>query len=292
LIVQPERAVPQEPRQEWIMRNRLGPLARVLAAVLVLGACYDAEAPTQPGGPRLMPSFSTASDDGGDGLPEATEPAQEINMPSGSDFLCAGIFTGVFDDVLVLPNTMCWLINATVHGNVKALANAALIVQQSQVRGNVVGDRADAVLLTNDQIGGSIHIAQGGVGAFAIFEVLVCDTHLPNGNIHVEKMRGSVALGLAPARPDVIAFCGGGPQGNQIDKGNIRAEDNIILAGRRLDIRQNVIGQNLQVFKNIGPGEKFVQNNAAGENVQCTENTPPFVGSPNVASTNEDQCAP
>lgn len=273
------------------MSNWLRLAAPALAIALILSACQEAGTPTQPVGPRVAPVFS-ATGAGDDQVPElGSDPQQVVNMPSGSDFICVGIFTGVFDDVLVPPNAFCWLMNSVVNGNVNALENAAIVVQRSQVRGNIHGDNADAMQLTNNRVGGSVHMVQGGRGAFPFFEVLICDTHLPEGNIQVEKTLGSVGIGLVPTRPDVIAFCGGGPQGNRLDKGNMKVEDNIILARvQGMDIRLNTIRENLQVFKNVGPGPKFVQNNTAGESVQCKENAAAFVGGPNAAPRREDQC--
>jgi hypothetical protein len=273
------------------MTNRCSLAAPLLGIALILSACQDPGTPTQLTAPSSVATFTIASDAGDDQVPEPGSAAQTVNMPSGSDFICVGIFTGVFDDVLVPAGTFCWLMNAVVNGNIKALENSALVVQRSQVHGNIHGDKADAVQLTNNRVGGSIHITQGGVGAFLLFEVLICDTHLPAGNIQVEKMRGSFGIGLVPTRPDVIAFCGGGPQGNRLDKGNVKVEDNFVLARvQGMDIRQNIIRQNLQVFKNVGPGPKFVQGNTAGESVQCKENAPLFVGGPNAAQTREGQC--
>jgi hypothetical protein len=46
------------------------------------------------------------------------------------------------------------------------------------------------------------------------------------------------------------------------------------------------------VFKNSGAGTKVVQGNNVAENLQCFENSAPFIGTPNTAQKSEGQCAP
>jgi hypothetical protein len=50
----------------------------------------------------------------------------------------------------------------------------------------------------------------------------------------------------------------------------------------------NVVGGNMQLFKNHGPTES---GNTIEANLQCKENEPPPVGDGNTAKQKEEQCA-
>jgi hypothetical protein len=171
-----------------------------------------------------------------------------------------------------------------VLGNVSAVDDAFLNVLDSWVDGNVEGDKALVVDVLRSVVGGNI-TAREGTGGFA----RVCGTVVENGNIQVTKLSDSGVL----IGDDF--FCGFGfGGGNEVRKGNIQAAENLIApAFRTLGIDQNTVPQgNLQVLKNRGDSEKTVQFNTVGKNLQCFENTPPFVGTPNTAGKHEGQCAP
>jgi hypothetical protein len=91
---------------------------------------------------------------------------------------------------------------------------------------------------------------------------MICGNFLPNGNIQVEQMAGDILVG------DSSRGCAGNTQ----PKGNIKIEQNVVTF---LGVASNVVGQNLQVFTNSGPGPKFVQCNTVAQVLQCKENTAP-----------------
>lgn len=218
---------------------------------------------------------------------DATEPvAVEGSGGSGNDTECVGTLSGTFDNIVVPPGAACFLQAATVNGDVKALENSRLFLRSVTVRGNVEGDKADRVdiiQLTNaprNLVLGSIQVKEGA--GFA----RVCGTDLPNGNIQIQKMGTFVLIGGLQ--------CSGFGGGNTLARGNIKVEENNIVSSLptlpELDIRDNSVGGNVQVFKNMGPGLKTVQTNTVREDLQCFENGPPFVGGPNAAGKAEDQC--
>ena len=218
---------------------------------------------------------------------DATEPVPlAASIGSASDTECVGTLSGTFDNIVVPPGASCFLQAATVNGNVKALENSRLFFRSSTARGNIEGDNADRVdmiQLTNaprNLVLGSIQIKEGA--GFA----RVCGTDLPNGNIQIHKMGTFVLIGGLQC-----SELGGG---NTLARGNIKVEENNIVGSLptlpELDIRDNNIGGNVQVFKNVGPGQKTVQDNTVGEDLQCWENGPPFVGGPNTAGKAEGQC--
>jgi hypothetical protein len=195
------------------------------------------------------------------------------------DTTCVGFVTGPHDNIVAPPGALCIVSAAQVKGNIKALENSRLVVFNVAVGGSIDGDKVDSVQIVDSLVGGNIQIKEGGTTRF-LFSVLICQTFLPNGNIVVEKMSGGVIVGDAVS----FFFC----PGNTVAKGNISIQENVITTV--FSVRFNNVSENLQVFKNTGAGPKFVQFNTAGESVQCTDNAPPFVGSPNNAPKKEGQC--
>lgn len=203
-------------------------------------------------------------------------------VAQADDFECnftlpAGTYHG---NIVVPRGQECFLTHVIVHGNVKALADAQLNIHDSTVYGNIEGDRADAVNVNISIVHGNITATEGGP---AVRPTLLncsfvfpgpanpCEFHvqgstLVNGNIHVEKMTGSVFA-----------------TSNDVQKGNVQFVGNIIPANENLFIWSNFprIAGDLQVFKNTGPGGKFVFTNPVLGVIQCYENEPPFVGGPN-----------
>jgi hypothetical protein len=138
--------------------------------------------------------------------------------------------------------------------------------------------------LSPNTVRGSIQAEEGG-------NFNSCGTILPKGSIQVKKSRDSTSMniggGLCVGLGSSVALGGG----NTLEEGSIQVEDNIILSSPiGLNVAHNQVAQDLQVFKNKGPGSKTVQNNTVGENLQCFENDPPFVGGPNAAQKREGDC--
>jgi hypothetical protein len=205
-------------------------------------------------------------------------PAAQADTDNVCNFtLPAGTYDG---NIVVPPGQDCFLTHVIVHGNIKALADAQLNVHDSTVYGNIEGDRADAVNVNFSTVHGNITATEGGpalrptlLNCSFVFpgpanpcEFAVQGTTLVNGNIQVEKMTGSVFT-----------------TSNGIQKGNVQFVENIIPANENLYIWSNFpqIAGNLQVFKNTGPGGKFVFQNPVLGVIQCYENAPPFIGGPN-----------
>lgn len=202
---------------------------------------------------------------------------------SANDFQCVGFVTaGVFDNVVVPPGAFCDITNSQIAGNIKALADSTLFVAgNNRIGGNVEGDKARDVEIFNR--GGPPNVIQGnGVIVEDTIETFICGAVIPNGNIVIVKNRGGF-LGIGG--PFCAGFFGGG---NTVERGNIKVEDSLIAAS--LEVSDNTVGQNLQVFKNLGSGSKRVANNTVGESVQCFDNALPFVGGPNFAPKREGQC--
>jgi hypothetical protein len=217
-----------------------------------------------------------------------------LTVPSAAagDTQCIGTLTGTFDNVVVPAGAQCRLVNSTVHGNVLALPDSHIAISNSRIAGNVQGDKADLVQVVNgSNVGGSVWAKEGGPAPVSTVTFFICSGGGPftpcevailgstiGGNVQVEKMTGDVAIG------DAVFL------GLMVNTGNIKAEENLIPAGSLFQIRNNRVAGNLQVFKNTGGGTKSVQANVVAEDLQCFENTAPFVGGPNTAQQSQGQC--
>jgi hypothetical protein len=188
------------------------------------------------------------------------------------DTPCVGILTGTFDNVVVPPGATCILIDSTVRGNVKALEDSRLFMFNDTVRGNVDGDKASSVNVNRCTVGGNIQIQEAHDPD--LISAAVFNSILTGGNIQIEK-------GRFPFGDWIVVQ-------TILRRGNVKVEEN----GTIFDslVVDSTVRQNVQVFKNFGPGPKFVQRNIVGQDLQCKENQDPFIGGPNTARKAEGQC--
>jgi hypothetical protein len=216
---------------------------------------------------------------------------------AAGDTTCTATLTGMHDNVVVPPGQTCILNAATVRGNVKALQDSRLrVAAGSNVRGNVEGDKADIVQVSNSTVRENISIKEGGPAAAPALgfqfcqlgtnppnpptpcEALVINSTIEDGNIQIEKMHGDTLVrsnGLLSMSPI---------------GGNVLIYENFVPAGQAFSIDSNSVSQNVQVFKNKGPVGKIVGANTVGENLQCFENDPPVFSFLNVARQAQGQC--
>ena len=202
----------------------------------------------------------------------APEDASSLATGSGGDIRCSGTRTGTFDNVTVPVGATCTLRNSTVQGNLMALENARLYVFSTTVRGNIQGDKARIVQVTGGRVDGDIQIVQG-TSPGALGASVTGGTVVTGGDIQIEKMSTGRVI-VSDAR---------------VNNGNIQIVEN--NTSTRLEIVRNRTGGNMQVFKNRGAGQKIVRGNTVAQDLQCKENTHPFIGGPNTAGDKEDQCA-
>jgi hypothetical protein len=201
---------------------------------------------------------------------------------SANDTTCIGSLTGFHDNVVVPGGATCTILNAQIKGNVKALPGSVLNLSGgTTVGGNVEGDKPNNVQIfgAGNVVRGDIQVKEGGNGTQG---VSVCGVTMPDGNIQIEKMFGGVFVGGSGC----AGVFGGG---NRLAKGSIKVEENFVTAAFGLRIGQNQADQ-IQVFKNTGPGAKTVANNTVRQNPQCKKNQAPFVGTPNTARHRQGQC--
>jgi hypothetical protein len=186
---------------------------------------------------------------------------------------------GQFQNVIVPSGGHCLLQDSEVRGNVKALENARLLVQNVIVWGNVEGHKAASVQVVGSTVHGNIKIVKAGDPIFN--SAVVSQTTLPNGNILIEK-------GRFPFADWIVAF-------NTLEKGSIQ----VVKNGRESPgfplpnfIFGNHVARDVKVLKNFGSEEKVVADNTIDGNLQCRKNTGPFSSFGNfVGGSALGQCA-
>jgi hypothetical protein len=200
---------------------------------------------------------------------------------SANDTNCIGSITGFHDNVVVPEGATCTIFGAQIKGNVKALEDSILNISgATTVGGSIDADKPDNTQIfgAGNVVRGNIQVKEGGNG---VQGVSVCGVTMPDGNIQIEKMNGGIFVGGSGC----AAFGGG----NILRKGGIKVEENFVTAAFGLRIGQNRADQ-IQVFKNKGPGAKTVTGNTVRQNLQCQKNKAPFVGGPNTARHKQGQC--
>jgi hypothetical protein len=250
---------------------------------------------------------------------------------AADDTPCMGTLpAGTYDNVVVPPGQSCILgAGVTVLGNVQALEDSRLRIDTSNVRGNVLGDKADIVQVLGATVRENIIIKEGGPAALPALGFATCfpgppgpnfanpceaavnSTTVEEGSIQIEKMEGSVIvilnglLSLSPIRGNVQVKETVAPPHEAISvrdntvAQNMQVEDNFVervldfptSAFNGLLVGRNTVGQNLQVYKNRGPGTKLVTLNSVSESLQCFDNELPFVGTGNFAQEAQGQCS-
>jgi hypothetical protein len=232
------------------------------------------------------------------------------------DTRCVGVFTGTADNVIVPSGVECILQGAQVRGNVLAKPESMLFIEQSTVHGNVevkrlahtgsfqsliggnyrcddcffedvvetrVGGNVaitgadDGDFIIESTIGGNVQIENSLAGAFAF----IIAGNTIGGDVKFEKNRGPVAIEanrisgeLQIFDNNVLGACPPENCGMPLENGHFN--DNQVLGG------------NMQVFRNKGPTE--VMRNVIAQNLQCFKNTPPPASAGNAARQYQGQC--
>lgn len=287
---------------------------------LLLVACEDPTGPNpvQPGGGG--PLFEQSPPGPSDRECVISLPAgdyQNVIVPEGQT--CTINSSRIFGNIKVLAGAALTATSNSVSGSIQA--DKAITV-------HVHGGRVDGGIGIFDGLGGPITLYDYSIQNVTVTRdihlsknrgsIIVYGNTLPTGNITVSE--NQIPLGtdmniqantiagdihvIKNNRLPLGSETGGNiivlnniiPLGNPLvatsGKGNIKVEDNFVASGNSIIVQNNSIPQNLQVFKNEGPGHKFVNLNSASESVQCFENALPFVGTPNTAPKKEGQCVP
>ena len=150
-------------------------------------------------------------------------------------------------------------VGAVSYDNIFVPDGARCVLDRTRAKGNIVVGEGARLVAHSVAVNGNLQ-AEGAA------EVKVSGNSTFGGSIQLVK---GGSADIARARVE----------------GDIQFEEN---AGP-LEARGNIIGGNLQAFKNMG-GVLLVNNRMKG-NLQCKENIPAPTGSGNQAASKEDQCA-
>lgn len=205
---------------------------------------------------------------------------------AADDVECNGVLTGpVPGNVIVPQDSACTLFNAQVAGNVFAFEGSILAADAVEVAGNITvtgatsASFAQSFLAGNlksfdsghtsvdlsSTVGGDLEVIEGGGFGLSLSDVV--------GNLKVERTSGAIEVGESRVRGEAQFFDNGA--------------SGVLVS---FDVIDNIVDGNLQVFRTRGPAVKVVANNRVGQNVQCFENDPLFVGGPNQAQQSQGQC--
>jgi hypothetical protein len=198
------------------------------------------------------------------------------------------VLTGTFDNIEVPADKVCVLEASTVTHNVTAFAGSRLFIYSSDIGGNVAGLSARVVELNSGTtVGGNVDVRNAGdvVYPFASCSAedteiqgdLSCTRNNPGSPIFRGVAAGTVGNEPPPARPVTV-------------HGSVTLENNVIQLGSVLLLELTTIGNNANVNKNTGLGNKSVQDNTVANKLDCKKNDPAFVGGPNSAGNAKGQC--
>jgi hypothetical protein len=178
------------------------------------------------------------------------------------------------DNFTVPEGQSCTVIDSTVTGSIKALADSFLYASGNKIEGNVEGDGAEGITLAGNEISGNVTL-KGGEAPDGD-DVFIYDNVLSNGNLRVELMAGDITV-----------------SDNDAVQGDVEVIENTIGDGYVLVLDGNRVAKaNLRVLNNWGPGGKSVTNNYGGGTLECRDNDSPFAGFPNGTWIDkQDQCA-
>jgi hypothetical protein len=200
---------------------------------------------------------------------------------------CNGTASGTYHDVVVPPGANCLLAFATVTGNVTVQQTGGLIVQGSDIHGNVQGNGANYLSLYSApgvHVGGNLQIqhttgnAPGTLGNYICFTTVDGDLQL--GQNSAPYNIGANAAGPPP--PPAATDCGL----PDTVHGNLQVTNN----SGGLWIERDTVDGNLQAYGNTNG--VHIYTNTIGGNLQCGSNNPPPDGAGNtVGGSAQGQCA-
>jgi hypothetical protein len=221
---------------------------------------------------------------------------------------CVGVLTGVHDNVVVPSGAHCEATEAQIRGNVKVQRDASFRASDSTIRGNLHGEESRFVCLQfGSQLGGNFDVKGGLPLTTTGFDISV----QVGGNARIHENQGHTFIDAAIIGGNVEVMKNTGSLEVEFNTigGNARIAENVVppvytgapffgptgcglptqVAG--MSGNGNRVEGNMEVIKNVGPGTKQVQLNTVLGHLNCFENSPPFVGSPNTARKAQGQCA-
>jgi hypothetical protein len=224
---------------------------------------------------------------------------------------CVGAFTGTADNVVVPEGAHCEMAAATITGNVLVRPGASLRASASHIDGNIKGsDSAWVCAQFGTQVGGNFDVVGGLAGTTTGFDIntsiggnaivrqnaglTFIDAAHVDGNVEIKDNTGTLEIefntieGSVSIDSNVVppVYTGGPPQPAP---GGCGFPSSLVLPINMSVLGNQLTSKNMHVINNSGPGTKTVAGNHV-DHIVCVDNTPPFVGGPNIAEQAQGQC--
>ena len=196
-----------------------------------------------------------------------------LARPASADSItCSSTINGGTLPTVVVPaGQTCFIVNATINGNVVGEIDSKTFIITATINGNVQGQDAEMIQLINVVVNGNVGIVGGEVDDVSpfTFDYAICGT-LVTGDVSIVGSGGDAFVYTSPAS------CGS--RTTQID-GNLLIEGNTARV-RMIGI---IVGNNATIVDNTSATEKTLINSAIGKNLTCSGNTDPLTVDSNTA---------
>jgi hypothetical protein len=205
---------------------------------------------------------------------------------AADDFECNGVLTGpIPGNVVAPPGSVCTLFNAQIAGNVFAYEASTLAADATEIVGNTTVRGATSASFLQSFVGGNFKSFDTGHTSIDLFSNVGGDTEVIEGggfSLTISEIDGNLKVERTSGLIEV---------GDTLIRGEAQFFDNGALGpAASLDVVDNAVLGNLQVYRTRGLLPKVVAENRVGQNIQCFENDQPFVGGPNEAQQRQGQC--
>jgi hypothetical protein len=217
-------------------------------------------------------------------------------------------------NVLVRPGASAAIVESTIGGNVQGSHVDWVQLAQAEVRGDfTIDDALDPTIFTGavgSTVGGSFSVARSRAGSLMLGSVQGDLTMTQSSGANAEvvgEVRGNVLVSentsafvnassivvggnlvVTKNSTPLLQVAGNDVTSDPVASGNLVVEENV--PGVMASVTDNDVTGNAVISKTTGPGVKEVVDNRVRQNLQCFDNSPPFVGGPNVAQQAEGQC--
>jgi hypothetical protein len=217
-------------------------------------------------------------------------------LAAGGTLACNGTLTGSLSaGVVVPPNAVCVLTNATVPSDVNVEGNGYFEADNTKILGNVLGDHAETVYIHDgSRVGGKVETL-GGAQLFVYNsavnddiraenltnKVEICGSTVSSGGIDVEGLHAGGPGDEILIGDPLTAGCPGNTVGGGINVESNFTDVYFVIRGNALGSSHPLSRGNLSVTDNTGPSHKFVQSSGGQTlTLRCSNIGSPVVGGP------------
>lgn len=174
--------------------------------------------------------------------------------------------SGTPEETLVAQETFSC--STTLNGGTKDVVvvpnNATCTLHNTRVKGNIIVNSGATLIAKGVVVDGNIQ--SEGHKRVTVIKSTLRKSRI-GGSVQIKQGKNASVL-------------------DAVINGSLQFEQNNGL----FNLSRNIVGNNLQAFSNTGTGLTISKNTMNG-NLQCKSNAPAPVGSGNIATIKEDQCA-